>query len=153
MTQRKCTFVIGSFVGFKNDGEVWLSQIRIWHSVLISGSTELNWITWMGKKCSVLPLLSNLLHIWHDIKLSLYIFSTLSWVHVSMMSTYWLFLMVSWSACEWQKQHMVNILFMLLVGFRYEYGLAILMKHTNVWAESNRWISQQCCYNIISFRL
>lgn len=49
LTQRKCTFVIGRFVGFRNDGEVWLSQVRIWHSVLISGSTELNWIARMEK--------------------------------------------------------------------------------------------------------
>ncbi len=45
--------------------------------VLISGSTELNWVARVENKCSVLPSLANLFHIWHDIKLSLHIQFTL----------------------------------------------------------------------------
>lgn len=48
LIQTKC-IVIGIFVGYRNDGEVWLSQVRIWHSVLLSGLTGLNRLTWMEK--------------------------------------------------------------------------------------------------------
>lgn len=104
MTQRKCTFMTGSFVVFKNDGELWLSQVRIWHSVLISGSTERNWITWMGKKMQCSPIaFQPVTHLaWHQ-ALSLYIQYTV--LGVCKHDVYLLaFLMVSWSACEWQKQ-------------------------------------------------
>lgn len=131
-TQRKCTFVSGRFVRIGTDGEVWLSQVRIWHSVLISGLAELNWIARQEinavfshrlPTCSTSGMTSN----------SLFIFNSLSWVCVSMMSTYWLF----W----WCSQALV-----------YKCGLVIQIQETHVREESDRLISQWCCYTITSFR-
>lgn len=82
--------MIGKFMGLRNDSEVWLSQVRIRHGVLISGYTEITVFQEWIKKCCVFPALANLFHIWHDIKLSVSIFGSLSWVCVSAMSTYWL---------------------------------------------------------------
>lgn len=130
--------------------EVWLSQVRIWHSFLISGSMELNYKNEKKKKqcspiaCQPVP------HLGYHPALSLY---SLSWVRVSMMSTHWLCLIVSWSACDWQfatyGKHPDHASCKSYVTEMYECGLVILMKQTHAWVESNRiWISRLCCYII-----
>lgn len=65
---------------YRTDGEVWLSQVRIWQCP----DFRFDWIelTYMNGKSSVLPSLPNLLYMTSS---SLSSYS----VHVSMVSTYW----------------------------------------------------------------
>lgn len=107
---------------------------------------QLNWTElqeWKKKKKnrSVLPSLANLFHIWHDIKLSpsLFIFSSLSWVRVSMMSTYWLFFYFdgvperSWLTTATYGKHRdrASRRFFFTLGKRMNVGRSHWFKQTN----------------------